>query len=853
MNINDLEINCCGCGACYNMCVVDAIEMKMNEEGFLNPVVNVEKCVQCGKCEAVCPVLHTKYENNSEPSCYAVMANYEVRNKSSSGGVFGILAETTIKQEGVVFGAAWKDDFSVYHCEATTLDEIPKFHESKYLQSNTEKTFAQVKGFLKENRKVLYSGTPCQIAGLYGYLGEEKRSENLITVEVLCHGVPSQKVFDKYLKENFEVEKIQKISFSEKNEFKWGKGLSVLFDDGNKCVARGTEDVYYEGFLKNLYLNTSCNNCQFNMIPRQADITVGDFWGIENYDVGLNDGYGTSLVLLNNEHAKEFFSSCEADFKRLESVPLDFVRTTVNKNVWQGFKENSERERFFEQLDTKSVKENVRQCLEKTFDVGLVGIYSVKNFGGAVTYYALYSLLKEMGYSVLMIDRPKTNSKVDLEQIYYANPYKQYEMAPNYLNADQMRELSDVCETFVVGSDQLFNTYIYNLFGKFASLNWVCENRKKIAIAVSFGREYYFGDEKERAQLAYELKRFDAISVREESGANIFKEKFGIDATWILDPIFLCNKKDIEDLIQEKRSEEAFIGGYILDKTSDKLKILEDVITEYNLPYHIFGERFEESEAAIPQGWEKIEFEIGKIEDRLKMIRDCKVFITDSFHGMCLAILFRKPFISIVNEGRGKARFLSLQKLLGVELVNDYADYINKKDVLKNIDYDLIHQKIGENRERSISWIKNALSVNIPKEYSEKNILENHLRVYGNIWQLGLKTGCRVQEIIDALPVNSYFQQAQGKKGEPIEDTPVEYGVLTIKKTTSYFVEVQFVQSTLSNSKTKLFVANVRNKKIEGWTSYAKEEELIRMRERVDDLEKDVKFLIRKYANSLND
>ena len=296
------NINCTGCGACINICSQNAIALCSDEEGFLQPKIDRNKCVCCGRCESICPVMHPVYKNQKIDSCYAAWADEELRRKSSTAGVFALLAKETLQNGGIVYGAAWGRKWKVYHTGITNIDDIKLLQGSKYLQSNTVYTYRETKEALKSGKWVLYSGCPCQIAGLYAYLGDFS-IENLTTVEVICHGVPSADNFHKYLNDMFpnKVEDITDIRFRDKEHFGWSSSVSIDFNGKNEYFKNDKEDPYMKGFLPCMTLRRSCENCKFSKIPRQADISLGDFWGIAKYDPSWDDRKGTELILLNNQ------------------------------------------------------------------------------------------------------------------------------------------------------------------------------------------------------------------------------------------------------------------------------------------------------------------------------------------------------------------------------------------------------------------------------------------------------------------------------------------------------------------------------------------------------------------------
>lgn len=234
--------DCSGCGSCHNICPVDAITMPYDKQGFQASVVDEDKCTDCGQCLQHCPVIAPVYYNDPEPNCYAAYAEDEdIRAASSSGGIFTLLANAVFEKNGVVCGAAFRQDFTVEHIIIESKDELDKLRGSKYLQSDTGLVFRKIKSLLKDGRKVLYCSCPCQVAGLNSYLRRDYH--NLLTIDLMCHGGPAPHLFKKYLKETFPDKKIQSYSFRDKSVFGWSTEANIYFDDGTSEHIVRSQDI----------------------------------------------------------------------------------------------------------------------------------------------------------------------------------------------------------------------------------------------------------------------------------------------------------------------------------------------------------------------------------------------------------------------------------------------------------------------------------------------------------------------------------------------------------------------------------------------------------------------------------
>lgn len=300
---------CCGCHACFNICPKNAISMQEDEKGFLYPVINEERCINCNMCQKVCPVLNKNEELENKIKVYACYnKNLNERLKSSSGGIFILLAKEIINKKGVVFGASFDENFEVKHTYVENEKELKQFMGSKYTQSKIGNIYEEVKTFLDNGRYVLFTGTPCQIEGLMAYL--RKDYEKLYTQDIICHGVAAPKVWRKYLEyqKNKNKEEIKDISFRNK-DYGWvSYRMKILFNTKIYSKDLG-QDAYMQAFLKNICLRESCYNCSFKKKNRLSDITLADYWGINKVHPQMNDNKGISLVLVNSTKGIELFNN----------------------------------------------------------------------------------------------------------------------------------------------------------------------------------------------------------------------------------------------------------------------------------------------------------------------------------------------------------------------------------------------------------------------------------------------------------------------------------------------------------------------------------------------------------------
>lgn len=301
--------NCCGCGACAQVCPKQCIKMTEDKEGFLYPMVGEDACIDCGLCERVCPELNPGIEREPQKVLAAINKDEAVRLRSSSGGVFYLLAEKFIRDGGVVFGARFDETWQVVMDFAVTLDGVQTFMGSKYVQARTEKAYIDARRFLQNGKKVLFSGTPCQIAGLRRFLNKEY--DSLVTVGIVCHGTPSPKVWGRYLEEvRNECGEITGVAFRDKSRG-WRNYSFRLSCDKKNVNFSVRKNSYMKAFLKDLILRPACYNCKFKGGRSQSDLTLADFWGVWEVNPQMDDDKGTSIVFVNSDKGERLMADLD--------------------------------------------------------------------------------------------------------------------------------------------------------------------------------------------------------------------------------------------------------------------------------------------------------------------------------------------------------------------------------------------------------------------------------------------------------------------------------------------------------------------------------------------------------------
>ena len=317
------KTQCSGCGACRNICPKNAISMKADAEGFLYPNVDDSLCVKCGLCLKVCPIINNTPPFHTGRIMAAKHKDENIRSAGSSGSMFSLLAQYALKRGGVVFGAAFDGKWNVVHQSAQDEQELDKLRRSKYVQSDMQECFRLAKKFLQEGKTVLFTGTPCQIAGLKNYLGRDYAS--LITADIICHGVPSPLVWRRFLEETLPLQDISAIDFRYKR-FGWDASyLCIKKKDGAslpeikgllkpfkslllRSKGRLFKIIYILPFtISNLYERPSCHACSFKGCDKYSDFTMADLWGVKNFIPEMYDVKGVSVLMLNSPKAEELF------------------------------------------------------------------------------------------------------------------------------------------------------------------------------------------------------------------------------------------------------------------------------------------------------------------------------------------------------------------------------------------------------------------------------------------------------------------------------------------------------------------------------------------------------------------
>ena len=701
--------NCFGCGACQNICPCNAIAMKDTlGEGVLYPVIDYDKCVSCGLCAKACPSLKRYNEKIINPKAYAIKNSINISEKSSSAGVFIVLAKYIFSKNGYVCGALYDDKFNVCHTLTNDWEKVLKMRRSKYVQSNIGNVYSDTKKILEQGMFVLFTGTPCQIAGLYTFLGKDY--DTLLTMDLICHGVPSPGMWRKYLDENWDTDILKDVNFRYKgNESFYGSQfLQFVLKNGNEIIFDNPEHTFYSAFLKSLLLRSSCENCSYAVKPRAADFSVGDWWGAINVRPDLVDGNKMSITLLNSKKAMEVFSEIQNSFEMVLEISyhqaMNRNRSSFHIDI------NAERNKFFQLINkSSSFNEAVKKSLFPQYDVIIVGSSLSGNYGAIMTNFALYQATTLAGYNVGVANFQSQNTPK--HSLDFLKKYTQ--LAPSKRNYKEYNWMTD---TFLLGSDQLWNYNCFEWMKLAFYLDFAAPDKRRVSYATSFGFDYLTMFEKHEDEYPFAnslIKRFDYISVREQDGVKICDREYSMDASWVLDPVFLIKEYEYAKVARNavNKTEYKYMTSYFLSAQDQFNKLLLYVSKLLQLPMvnMLTGD---------PNSFEKQrEKSLGIICENLSMeewlynIQNSEFVVTDSFHCTCFSIIFRKNFV-VIQKGWGLSRLTSLLSMLGLKdrLIGSFEEIKGKEYLLTTpIDYQRVHEILDRKREESLSWLIKSL------------------------------------------------------------------------------------------------------------------------------------------------
>jgi len=624
-------------------------------------------------------------------------------------------SEHIIKKGGVVYGAAFeKGCRELKHVGARKLEELPKLYKSKYVQSETGNVFSEVKAALEEGKPVLFSGCPCQVDGLKAYLGKEY--DHLTTIDILCHGVPSPRAYNRFLDEVSAGKEITSVDFRDK-KYGWGTLINVTFEDGTVHYDQWNGN-YFKAFLSGLSMREACLHCQYAQPERVGDITLGDFWGVANYKENWNDKQGTSLVLCNSEKGKKLFHAISKQIARKEEVAYEKVieiSRKANAALVRPTWEPEMRKCFFKHLAKgDSFSKALRYAEKAIMDIGIVGWWIEtprSNYGSSLTCYALYRYLSDEGYSVAFISPPG----FDRAGAGKFNKENGYRMTAKY-DMEHMSENNKYFDAFVVGSDVLWYYDAMIRSGYTFLLDFVDDQHKKIAYSTSFGNLRGFFPQEVLPKVKGLIQRFDHIAVREFEGVEVCRERLGVHAEHVLDPVFLTDAKHWEQMAQkaERKTDGEFLFAYMLDPSPEKAEELKKLAQKKNLKLVSITDKQFNPEGKLETLKECGVLEGASIYEIIYHLKNAAFIVTDSYHGYCFSLVFRRNYLVLVNRSRGGARFDTLGELFNIQdrFAEKVAEISENEALHEPVDYTFLSKRIEYETDRSKKWLIRAIESN---------------------------------------------------------------------------------------------------------------------------------------------
>ena len=734
---------CASCGACIKRCPKNAIFFK--KKGIQTiAVIDEKKCINCGKCFRLCP-RNSEKEMNKVEIKVARINNVENIKKSTSGGIFGELARHILKEKGIVYGVVFSEDKKkVFHTRCDSRDKLNAILKSKYVRSDLKNTFEEAEQDLIEGKTVLYSGTPCQIAGFKKYL--QKEYDNLYTVDIVCHGTPSPEVWERYANylEQTEKSKITSVDFRYLEQKNPSKNFKVTYANGKITKESLYDTSYGRAFLVGLINGSCCGDCKFNNFHNASDLTLGDAWGYKN-ELYPNKN---SIILINNKKGQKIYETIlnnliefdDFNFKEMLASCYPIIHSTLdhdNAGKIDLKAKNIDKE-LWHWLDEKNGLKKDRK------GVGILNFhYENYNYGANLVAYSLSKAIEKIGYNPYVInfdpfDDPDTITRYQTLAMYKFRK-KYLNMTPRFRNKDDLKVLNDYLDMYVVGSDQVWRKAItqkniYTYFLDFA------ENKNKISYAASFGKDIFEGNEIDKVHCARLLSSFYNISVRELDGLRILKENFNTTGKITIDPTLLLTKEDYDEIIEEEYKEKVDVGVYFVMDYENKIlqdKNLKRLFPKQNI-VNLKGEFVN-----TPYGKT---FVYNSMSKWLDGFRKAKYIVTDSYHGLIFSMIYGKKVICIGKNSASLSRFKTLIENVSESIENVmYGSLSEVKSKNKGLNFAEIEKNLKSLRKKSYKYLEENLGTKkIKKEDDFYKNMDEIVMKYNEMEQ-------KLQEVTDEV------------------------------------------------------------------------------------------------------
>lgn len=684
-NIEKTSVDICtGCMCCKSICTEKAIRVYRNEEGFDYPLVDSDKCINCGKCVGICPANSDINKSFAYEYAYALQADERIRMNSSSGGCFSLLAMFFLESGGIVCGAAFVNN-RVKHIIVHNIEDLDKLRKSKYVQSDIVDCYDEIHEYLRIGKRVLFTGTACQCEAIKNYCSDY---ENLLyTCDVLCMGVPAPGIFEKYIDEELGRD-VEDIDFRDKCVEGWSSNLFFSYKkNGKKIVLSSKNSSFFSCFLGGYALRKSCYNCKYAGKKRISDLTMGDFWGIGEYDRELDDGKGTSLLLISTPKGERLINSIIDRCRLIKRIPIDIAKE-ANPILLFSSADRGLRKVFFKLIRQNSLKETVNAVNGNKSTCGIINFWWADDNGGILTAYALQQTLFKLGYSSKLIDFKNDYRSGGISEKFGR---KHLDVTLPVLNDEDYYKLNDSFDNFLVGSDQVFRA---EWVPDHWFLDFVNDEKNKVAISASFGKDFIDASVERRLRIKYLLSRFNSISIREKQGVKLCTE-LGTKAINIIDPVFYLSRKDYEEKLDIRKEcvTNKYIFVYYRDMSDEKNRLYKQVANHYNCQMFCADDDTE-------------------VETFLEKMLNSEMVITDSYHGVCFSLIFNKKYLCILNELRGLERFQSLIEtfhLSSSKFLDEKELKLDLRILEEDDDWESINNIIREKANEGIEWIDEAI------------------------------------------------------------------------------------------------------------------------------------------------
>lgn len=751
--------DCCGCTACATACPHKAIEMREDEQGFMYPHIDESLCVNCGVCRRICPMNNQSATELAAPKAYYAVKNknQKVRRISRSGGFFYTAACRILQLGGTVYGAAFDADLVVRHIRIEKKQDLHRLQGSKYVQSVMGECYKQTQLDLEQGRKVLFSGTACQIDGLMHFLNMRKCcTDNLLTIDIVCHGAPSPLILREYLADVEQSRRKELVAFDFRDKERGWRACveSFTFESGKKTEKEFSEPKFSTLFYDHVMLRPACYHCPYTCYERVSDVTIADFWGVELSMPEFDDDKGVSLVMPHTEKGMELFGDIQAKLECRETSREDCIQPCLQApsacsagydifwdlhgkyNFTRLFEHWQEAKKSIPPLPSWKRPFHVKKKEKRTpvQRVGILTFHQAHNYGAMLQAWALTHYINTMGYQAEIINyhsaevsrlyrfipwqlRPpvkrilkeyplKTAIKICLKELWRLHPvirvwWKRRDSFKRFMNRYlhchgkglSLRQLNDLPYDAVICGSD--QIWVTQDPAYYAGFE---TKARKIAYAPSIGNQQF---PVEMHSTIYRwLRDFDAVSVREQSLADYLVGLYGCPMPPVtLDPTLLLQASDYNEITAENQHpEKAYVFVYCVLENDSMVQMAQTYAQEHDMDVIVLRGFWRDDVK------DQIQDAQSGPEEFLSYIKNAAYVVTNSFHGTVFSILFHVPFASVYPDG-GNNRIDNLLQALNLQ------DRHVAEGQLPGVEAEWteVDKKLSSLRESSDTFLRNAL------------------------------------------------------------------------------------------------------------------------------------------------